>query len=428
MGAGPLPRCRACFFVLTACSLLPRFPSACCLTSFASQTSAHLTAKSPYKLRSNPLTQVSTQTRALYRFAPPPLPRARCGVPGLADDQPGRRVEGGVPARQAAQTGRCVSIIPLSVLSRPPADVYPVPRYREQGRSLKHSGDRVAREAQSAQSVQSATLAVCQQMEAILLYVFAFWCDDQASRNCLATNWHSIFGLLSFVKRAAEKQGLAVILGLCLRVEALTCQVLSTHEQKTLNYKGVQHASAAAGPSPVAHPAGASPAGSHHTNASSAGGSPPNPNTGLHPPPPTSGAPSSAGPPAPPPPIDPTQLVKSFTSASSALFRISRLLADSNDILSPALLADFCPRTWHACTEANRGVSPASVHVPRRQEGPAEEEGEVGAGGGGRWVFAWPVEMASNTAAPHVVGFARCLLEEWAETMECGYKVAEVLE
>lgn len=83
--------------------------------------------------------------------------------------------------------------------------------YREQGRSLKHSGDRVAREAKSA---KDGTLAAVLQMEAILLYVFAFWCDDQASRNCLVANWHSIFGLLSFVKRAAEKQGLAVISGL----------------------------------------------------------------------------------------------------------------------------------------------------------------------------------------------------------------------
>ena len=68
--------------------------------------------------------------------------------------------------------------------------------------------------AREAKAARDGTLAACLQMEAILFYVFAFWCDDQASRNCLAANWQSIFGLLQFVKRAAEKQGLAVISGL----------------------------------------------------------------------------------------------------------------------------------------------------------------------------------------------------------------------
>lgn len=259
-------------------------------------------------------------------------------------------------------------------------------------------------------------------MEALLLYIFAFWCDDQASKTCLASNWQSIFGLLAFVRRAAEKQGLAVVLGLCLRMEGLVCQVLSTHEQKALNYRGVQYAAAAVGPSPLSNSGGphgqqqppqngaaqqhtgppdASPAGSHATMSS--GGSP------------SAGHPPSQAPPA-------TDLVKRFTAGSSALFHIHRLLADSSSILSPALMSTYLPRTWRAMTVENVGVDPiTTVFVPEKVAA-----GDGGEGGG--WRFAWPVEVAAGAAVPHWVAWARCVLEEWAEGENCGYRVERVVE
>ena len=88
-------------------------------------------------------------------------------------------------------------------------------RYRSAGRELKHSGDATAR---SATSLRDSHLAIVQQAEAVLLYVFAFWCDDQAARGCIIQNWQSIFGLLAFVKRAAEKANLGIVVGVwCVR-------------------------------------------------------------------------------------------------------------------------------------------------------------------------------------------------------------------
>ena len=80
-------------------------------------------------------------------------------------------------------------------------------------------------------------LAVLEQVDAVILYAYAFYCEDQAvgmARNrqaiqahnqslsipndeqphfgslqwkmgCIADNWKSIFGLVSFVKSRAEK-------------------------------------------------------------------------------------------------------------------------------------------------------------------------------------------------------------------------------
>lgn len=57
-------------------------------------------------------------------------------------------------------------------------------------------------------------MALAKQTEAILLYVFAFWCDDQAAKTCISQNWQSIFGLVAFVKRAAEKANLSLVVAL----------------------------------------------------------------------------------------------------------------------------------------------------------------------------------------------------------------------
>lgn len=90
-------------------------------------------------------------------------------------------------------------------------DGSPRDSFRERGRELKHSGDKIAREAKST---QQTAVAIAKQTEAILLYVFAFWCDDQAAKTCITQNWHSVFGLIAFVKRAAEKAHLSIIVGL----------------------------------------------------------------------------------------------------------------------------------------------------------------------------------------------------------------------
>lgn len=81
-------------------------------------------------------------------------------------------------------------------------------------------------------------LALLEQVDAVLLYAYAFWCEDQAAGSvrvrqgsvssstaaaaasldpteaigtarwkpsCIVENWKSVFGLMSFVKGRAEK-------------------------------------------------------------------------------------------------------------------------------------------------------------------------------------------------------------------------------
>lgn len=76
---------------------------------------------------------------------------------------------------------------------------------------MKHAGDRSARSSGS-----STVLSILQQTEAILFYIFSFWCDDQANNKvCQAFNWQSIFALITFVRKAAEGLGgLEVVIGI----------------------------------------------------------------------------------------------------------------------------------------------------------------------------------------------------------------------
>ena len=110
---------------------------------------------------------------------------------------------------------------------------------RERGRALKHSGDRRMREYAPQTAVGSARLvpilALLEQVDAIILYSFAFWCEDQAAGSlrqpsssgpvtalptsqsssgaaqsrwkpgCVVENWRSIFGLVAFAKSRSEK-------------------------------------------------------------------------------------------------------------------------------------------------------------------------------------------------------------------------------
>lgn len=102
---------------------------------------------------------------------------------------------------------------------------------------MKHSGDKRMREYQpTATNRHIPVLALFEQVDAIILYAYAFYCEDQAigslrtrqptngstetsdatkegigksnwRAGCIAENWKSIFGLVAFVKGRAEKMG-----------------------------------------------------------------------------------------------------------------------------------------------------------------------------------------------------------------------------
>ncbi|GAA5859510.1 hypothetical protein JCM8547_006856 [Rhodosporidiobolus lusitaniae] len=292
---------------------------------------------------------------------------------------------------------------------------------RDLGRSLKHKGDAFARSTSSSSDPHAARKdrlrALVHQMDAILLYVFAFSCDDAAGRTCLTANWQSVFGLIGFVRKAAEKEtGVSAIIGLCTRMEAIAVYTLSMHEQKALHHKGTQLSKVTTPASPVPGSAPRPP------------GPPPPP-----PPPPPADSPSSATtdspaaaspsthPPAPPhssstssgPPSQAySDFLRSFLRASPELFRCQRLYDDSCALLSPSLLSTAFPRTWAVCVQPVNFDHPdvGEFVLPCRP-----------------WRFAWPAELGRGTAG-HQVAFARMVLEELSEREGLGWQAASVGE
>lgn len=90
-------------------------------------------------------------------------------------------------------------------------------RCRDHGRKLKHAGDAIARTPQSSR--KDILRALAHHIDSILLYVYSFWCDDSANRNCNVQQWESGFGLISFVRKMAEKENVPLVVGLwCVRV------------------------------------------------------------------------------------------------------------------------------------------------------------------------------------------------------------------
>ncbi|GAA5889378.1 hypothetical protein JCM6882_000726 [Rhodosporidiobolus microsporus] len=291
---------------------------------------------------------------------------------------------------------------------------------RELGRSLKHKGDAFARSASSLSGTaarKDRLRGIVHQMDAILLYVFAFWCDDVAGKACLAANWQSVFGLIGFVRKAAEREGGAdPVIALCTRMEAIAVYTLSMHEQKALNYKGTQLSHSTASSSSSSSASGSSsrappppppppPAETTASPSSISTGSPSANSPASHPPAANS---SSTGPPS----QAYTDFLRSFLRASPELFRCQRLYDDSCTTLSPSVLSTAFPRTWASC------VSPVTFDHPDVGEFvlPCRP-----------WRFAWPAELGRGTMG-HQIAFARAVLEEWSEREGLGYEAAKVGE
>ncbi|KAI5479217.1 hypothetical protein MNV49_003911 [Pseudohyphozyma bogoriensis] len=266
--------------------------------------------------------------------------------------------------------------------------------YRGEARDLKRLGDKTAREDRSARGQLHSTVL---QTDALLLYVFGFWCDDQAIKGCNAAQWQSLFGLLTWVKGCAEKAGASIITGICLRMEAHVVHLLSTHEQKNLVSRGLQYgAGASASPSiPPPQQEGrspssqASPSDTQHRN----NASPPSTT-------PSSSTTTAAA----------ADLIKSYTKAGHELFRYPRLYEESCVHLTTRLLISL-PETWHRCIDTNLNEDATGMVIPVKP-----------------WRFAWPVEMGRAMSVPHTVVWARAMLEEWARSQGVEYEAVSLVE
>ncbi|GAA6018373.1 hypothetical protein JCM11491_005949 [Sporobolomyces phaffii] len=325
---------------------------------------------------------------------------------------------------------------------------------RDHGRRLKHSGDALASRS------PGGLLALAHQLDAILLYVFAFWCDDSAAKACIPANWSSVFGLIGFVKKAAEKESQAFLTGICLRMEAIALYTVSMHEQKALFYKATHLASSSSSSSsspstapsprlPRPPPPPPAPLPSTTTTTTTA----PSPVL-LHPSPP--GPPPPPPPPPPPrpaplpPPPTPTagaldEFVQKFLRASPDLFRFQKLYDESCALLD-VVESPRPPRPGRRRPRSRRSSSshlsqlvlpnpPSSSMTRTRGLGITAEEGELdsdddddddddGVDAEG------PIELARGTGSPLMVpsqvSYCRTLLSDWTRQKGLDYEFCTV--
>lgn len=309
--------------------------------------------------------------------------------------------------------------------------------YQSKGRALKHAGDRRLREASSAYDASttaaSQQVAIYQHTEAILLFMYGFWCEDWAaslkmaaagsasssSRSCIVANWSSLSGLLHYVCANHEKHKNEALAGLCRLLEAMVLRHTACYEQKQLQHRLSRLAyktssqSATSGASPPSVTAASSPGAllaSATSPAAEAGsiGSAPSPATNGH-----DG--SSHG-------IDVSASISELASSMSRLVadeeRSVKLFTQTRLQLSNAALASEFPKTWLLCqasildpTRTANDLDPASAPVGSSSDAPLEEVPAAA-----RW--AWPLgagEGQTLAAFPHVVNFGRSLLRESAQ-------------
>ncbi|SJX63672.1 uncharacterized protein SRS1_14422 [Sporisorium reilianum f. sp. reilianum] len=111
--------------------------------------------------------------------------------------------------------------------------------YRTAARDLKHAADARASSLSSSRPSYLASrptqLSALEQLDAVLLFSYAFWLDDLASpTGTIAKNWISLFGLLRYATNAHSDLGNDVCLGVCRLVEAAVLRKLHAHDSAVL--------------------------------------------------------------------------------------------------------------------------------------------------------------------------------------------------
>ena len=100
------------------------------------------------------------------------------------------------------------------------AQLTPLDSYRQRGRELKHRGDHRRRDISTskrhiASPEKESLVASLEQLDALLLYMYGFWCEDQAcGGSCVVNNWTSLYGLLKYVYDQLVKSKMPMLAGL----------------------------------------------------------------------------------------------------------------------------------------------------------------------------------------------------------------------
>lgn len=165
--------------------------------------------------------------------SPPPSPklvaadrtdrkRRRASVDDQADPLPS------APQRQSR---------PSTVAQHPPSTL--ASAYRTAARSLKHAADARASTLSATHpsylAARPTHISALEQLDAALLFCYAFWLDDlSSSSGCITKNWTSLFGLLRYATNAHSDLGNDVCLGVCRLVEAAVLRKLHAHDTTLL--------------------------------------------------------------------------------------------------------------------------------------------------------------------------------------------------
>ncbi|UZJ52165.1 hypothetical protein CBS101457_001485 [Exobasidium rhododendri] len=150
--------------------------------------------------------------------------------------------------------------------------------YRKRGRELKHRGDQRRKDVSTNKRLASSSpekellLASLEQTDALLLYMYGFWCEDMAfNGSCVVANWTSLYGLLKYVYLNHEKNKMTLLAGLCRLLEAVVLRYVANHELRQINHrlgKSVESFAAtpsAQSPASMTLPSPSPSDGMHHT-------------------------------------------------------------------------------------------------------------------------------------------------------------------
>lgn len=281
-------------------------------------------------------------------------------------------------------------------------------RFQREARSLKHAGDELLRGEEQGSKRQLAGLATL--TDAVLLFMFGFWCDDtrhasaesapsssssssSASVPVNAKNWQSVFGLLRYVKGLASKQSLGTLASIwCVAVWVaqlcdleLTCCCLAhscrieAHVEYMLAMQSQHHVrrlsivlttqSATLSPDQLRQHA--------------------------------------------------DELAKASMGLSDALTRARRAFDESRACLasSPQALGRVAPGAYERLVD-RRTIALAEqahkMHVLPCRTAPAADTPSVS--GEGVYVYSGPIDLhRTQRAIPHVVAFLRDVLAAWAK-------------
>ncbi|TKY84506.1 hypothetical protein EX895_006407 [Sporisorium graminicola] len=126
--------------------------------------------------------------------------------------------------------------------SLPPSSTLPslASAYRTAARDLKHAADARASSLSTSRPSYLASrptqVSALEQLDAVLLFSYAFWLDDLSSAgdNIVTKNWISLFGLLRYATNAHSDLGNDVCLGVCRLVEAAVLRKLHAHDTAVL--------------------------------------------------------------------------------------------------------------------------------------------------------------------------------------------------